>query len=307
MRYLDNEFLSDLKNGKLKTLLQAVQLDDTLCLEIRENYINVYYRGGNLLLVEKKGTKYCYTFDYNYCIHEAYPSKYEGKLRQNEMINDWVDSIPLIKAEMDLWFYENPKLEREYQQVILRDNNNSKISTGTDYFISDIEYANSEHKCRFDLLGVKWLSDSSARKKSTLPTLAVMELKYGDDALTGKAGLQKHFSDINKFFSNPETRDAIYKDAETMFNQKIKLGLIQGTKKEIQINKNEKPEFILIFANHDPASEILLRELEIAYSQNPDIKNYVTIKIATSSYMGYGLYDGGNMIGIKEFIDSQGK
>lgn len=304
MRALNEKFVLDLKNGELKQLLQAVQLDDTLCLEIRENYINIYYRGGNILRVKQKRNKYDFEFDFNYCIHKAYPSKYNSILRKNKSISDWVNSIPYIKAEMDLWFHESKNtLEREYQQVILRDNNNSSISGDTDYFIADIEYANSEYGCRFDLLGIKWPSNSVARKDKFSPTLAIMELKYGDGALSGSAGIRKHFADIHKFFSNAITRKAIYIDTETMFNQKVELGLIQGTEKQIKINSDERPEFILIFANHKPVKTVLLRELRQALLDNPDIVNYADIKIASASCVGYGLYID-NMMDINQFISS---
>lgn len=305
MRVLNEKFVLDLKNGELKQLLQAIQLDDTLCLEIRENYINIYYRGGSMLRVKQKRNTYDFEFDFNYCLHKAYPSKYDSILRKNISISEWVNSIPYIKAEMDLWFHESKNtLEREYQQVILRDNNNSSISGDTDYFIADIEYANSQYGCRFDLLGIKWLSNSVARKDNSLPTLATMELKYGDGALNGSAGIRKHFADIHRFFSDSITREAIYKDTETMFNQKVELGLIRGTIKQIKINRDTKPEFILIFANHKPVKTVLLRELKQALLDNPDIENYSNIKIASASCVGYGLYVD-KMMGINQFISNQ--
>jgi len=33
----------------MNDLSEGVLADRSLCLEIRENYINIYYRGGNLL------------------------------------------------------------------------------------------------------------------------------------------------------------------------------------------------------------------------------------------------------------------
>jgi hypothetical protein len=304
MRVINEKFINDLKNGELKELLQAVQLDNTLCLEIRDKYINIYYRGGNMLTVVQKRDKYIYEFDYNYCKHKTYSSKYESIIGQNITSSDWADRIPFIKAEMDLWFYEHPKLEREYQQVILRDNNKSSIAGDTDYFIADIEYANSEYNCRFDILGVKWLSEASVRKNETAPTLAIMELKYGDGAVSGSAGILKHFSDIKVFFASEKTKEAIYDDVENMFNQKIDLGLIKGTTKKIKLNRDIKPEFILLFANHKPVKSVLLRELQQALDGNPDIENYVDIKIAVASYLGYGLY-AKKMLTVEEFIENE--
>jgi hypothetical protein len=45
MRLLSDTFMDALKNGKLQRLLQTVLQDGTLDLQIRENYVNVYYRG----------------------------------------------------------------------------------------------------------------------------------------------------------------------------------------------------------------------------------------------------------------------
>jgi len=69
MRILNSKFIYDLKNDKLNQLLQAVNIDDTLCLEIRENYINIYYRGGNILRITQNANDYIFEFDFNYCKH----------------------------------------------------------------------------------------------------------------------------------------------------------------------------------------------------------------------------------------------
>ena len=73
------------------------------------------------LEIEPWGNEYKVPFDLNYCsknreiISQISPCDYE----------EWVDCIPQIKAEMDAYFHKCPKLEREYQQLVLRENNNS--------------------------------------------------------------------------------------------------------------------------------------------------------------------------------------
>jgi hypothetical protein len=56
MRQISKEFISDLKNedGMLHPLLKRVKQDHTLMLAIRNGYINIYYRGGNILQVTEK-------------------------------------------------------------------------------------------------------------------------------------------------------------------------------------------------------------------------------------------------------------
>ena len=300
MRGLNKTYLDDLKQGKLKYILQAVIEDASLCLEIRNNYINIYYRGGNIFRIKPIQKEYEIFFDINYC------SKYKDLISNisSKDYDVWVENIPFIKAEMDAWFYRNPKLEREYQQLVLRENNNSSIAGDTDYFIADIEYANSENGSRFDLLSLKWDSDSGSRRKADNIKLAFIEKKYGDSALSGSAGLQKHIKDMRAFLKDAAMVENIYNEMETVFNQKVQLGLIPDVNKEIIINRNLKPEFILLIANHKPIKSVLVRELKAAMKLDEylDLKLLADVKIATASFMGYGLYNK-NMILLEDFIN----
>jgi hypothetical protein len=152
-------------------------------------------------------------------------------------------------------------------KFILRENNFSIISNDTDYFICDIEYAKNEsvekdehvtkEGSRFDMVGVKWLSKSLDRKNKDSISLAIFELKYGDGAMTGSAGILKHFKDLDDFMSKGKHVE-LMDEAESQFNQKYYLGLIEVTKskkendfdgvfEKIKINRNIKPEYILDF------------------------------------------------------------
>jgi len=306
MRGISEKFIKDLKEGELARILNKVNSDDTLCLEIRKNYVNIYYRGGNMLRIEPLGSSYKIHFDINYCKHNIAPSIYEDKLISNSSAEQWAASIPYIKAEMDLWFFEHQKSEREYQQLILRDNNQSIVAGDTDYFIADIEYANSENGSRFDLLAVKWLSTAVERKNPSKVNLSVMELKYGDGAIGGTAGIVKHFMDMEKFFKDSNKLTNLYNEVEVMFNQKLELGLIKGTSKAIKLDRNQKPEFILLLANHKPSKTLVQRELKKAIEEYGALLDLVTIRVATANCLGYGLYED-NMIEISDYLkDSYG-
>jgi hypothetical protein len=52
-RGLSRVFLDDLQIGCLAPLLERVKRDDTLHLAIRNEYINLFYRGGSLLKVSR--------------------------------------------------------------------------------------------------------------------------------------------------------------------------------------------------------------------------------------------------------------
>ena len=51
------------KGGKLYELIEIVKHDKDLVLEIRDDYFNIYYKGGNMLKVMSENS---FQFDYNY-------------------------------------------------------------------------------------------------------------------------------------------------------------------------------------------------------------------------------------------------
>lgn len=302
MRGLLKPVFDDLRVGCLKCFLDAVKSDDTLCLEIRENYINIYYRGGNLYRINpNKGLLYDIHFDMEYCKHNVNilsifnPANFNS-LKGSINYDEYVKLIPALKMEMDLYFKEHGKNEREYQQLVLRENsysgsvvNGNGVSKDTDYFIIDIEYANTINNSRFDMVAVKWLSTPTERRSSQNASLAFIEMKYADSAHSGAAGIKKHFEDMEKF-TTPQNLSGLYSEMETIFNQKRKLGLIIGVDKDLKFNTTTKPEFIILASNHKPQKSVFKRELRNADALVPTLKNKVDIKIAMASNMGYGLY-----------------
>ena len=70
-----------------------------------------------------------------------------------------------------------------------------------------------------------------------------------------------------------------------VFNQKHELGLI-NCRHTLKSFSDEKPEFIFIFANHDPESTILKSETDDLPSCPA-----IDLKFAASNFMGGGLYN----------------
>lgn len=287
MRGLSRTFISTLKSGHLQSVLNLVKDDFTLCLEIRENYINIYYRGGNILKIEQKGDSFNASFDRRYLVEDSsrVPEKLPTLLAASDDVKKRIDAMPFLKHEMDLWFGKHPKNEREFQQLMLRENNFANSAKSTDYFICDIEYANPNTKGRFDLIAVHWPSSAAGRKNNENLGLAFIEMKYLDNALTGKAGLKEHIKHMNDFLKNSSNLTGIKKETKMVFNQKQNLGLINNQKK-IKSFSDDKPEYILALVNHDPASSILKTELKTL----PPCLN-AELKFAVSNFMGYALYN----------------
>jgi hypothetical protein len=73
-----------------------------------------------------------------------------------------VDAFAHYKQAMDIRFSLHPKIEREYQQAVVRDNNRHWSGDASDYVVIDVEYAQSAHACagqnanyRFDMVGLR--------------------------------------------------------------------------------------------------------------------------------------------------------
>ena len=284
MRGLNADFMEDLKSGMLRRLLDRVHLDRTLCLELRDDYLNIYYRGGNLLRLGRRGDAYAAAFDVKYA--KGAPLQVPPTaLREPDHVTAWLDAMPHLKLAMDLYMGHHPKEEREIQQIIARDNNIGSVSRATDYYVCDIEYANAHG--RFDIVGVHWPSTGTDRKQSVARRLVVGEVKQGDNALSGKAGLHAHVRDVDGFLSDPARLAGLKEEMVAVFNQKRALDLI-NCGRDLESFSDEPPLFLLILANHDPDKTKLREELATLPSAE-----HCEIRVVTSSLVGYGLFDPG--------------
>lgn len=278
-RGLSPEFLADLQGGLLAPIRERVARDQSLCLELREDYINVYYRGGNVMRVSRANGGYSAFFDTKY-FQGVVPSMPGARLREASDVAAWLAALPTLKQAMDL---AQPGEEREVQQLILRDNNLGCIARSTDYYVCDIEYAN--HHGRFDLVAVRWPSTPTARKKQDGHRLVLGEVKVGDGALDGTAGLHAHVDDVNGYLAAPGNLAAIKEEMLRVFNQKRALGLVD-CEKDLRGFSDEPPVLLLVLVNHDP-DKSRLRELLRTLPPSP----HAELRIATGSLLGYGLYD----------------
>lgn len=289
-RALDEKMFKDFQEGGvLHDLLDYVQSDDTLDLEFRgEGRANIYYRGGSLFCIERSGDGYTLTFDTKYC------TACDEGMEKTPSVRAAVGLIPLYKHAMDVWFVKNRKYEREFQQLVVRENNrHGAISHASDYYIVDIEYAynvnvsDKKTQARFDMIAVKWLSKSNERQNPSAPTLAIIEMKYGDGALGGSAGLKKHLEDFGTLVKNGELDD-FCADYSNVFNQKCALGLIPG-KESARIKITQRDiELIFLIANHDPDKTGLAAI--VAEIADVTMEYPYPIRFAYASMMGYCLY-----------------
>lgn len=233
VRGIKKEFINELKNGELRFFLDKLIAEpDKYVLGIRKNYINIYYRGGNILRIRwHRGNKYSFEFDVKYCKNKDDTSKLEVLSNLNSKnAADFIANFELMRQEMDSWFIKHPKEERGYQQNLLATND----------CVIDIEYAIGR-SMRLDMLMV------------TDDTLVIVENKYKTGAIGGKSGVKKHYEDLVKVFDDKDIYDEIIQSVENISNNLYELGL-SSTKIDIQKLKHKKILFLLAGYNSKSVS-----------------------------------------------------
>ena len=246
VRGINERFISDLKTDCLSFFLNQVKLHrDKLCLEIREGYINIYYKGGNLLKITQKRNGYSFHFDARYCLNKNNDTNYENlKTLNPSSIQDYMDNFELMMSEMDSWLEEHPKKEREYQHKLLINNSN----------IIDIEYATPKSKItgkklnmRLDMLIVEG------------DKLIIVENKYGIGAISGNAGVKEHYDDICTLINTPDVYDELVQSVKNVAKAKYELGLIEVP---VEVIDKAKTEMLFLFADFNHRSESLKNEIK---------------------------------------------
>ena len=322
----DNFFKRFLPDGNLSELTEALQVLPQFMLNFRENYATIYYKGMRVLEIIDDGsadgifgiTADAYLtaeellnseFSENISDFKDSKSKYMFKLEMSNK-KDWFTLLTFIANGIDNWRlgyteeklqHENP--EKEIQQRIVLENNIFGNSNSTDYFIIDTEYKEQGNRNagRFDAIALHWSRDMR-NHRDYKPGLAFIEVKVGEGAIKGTSGINKHLDDIIKY----DITDDFCADIEKNIFQLYTLGLIsipgsnifdseKSEKKQFKIDRNKTPQMIFALANYNQKSGKILEQLEkVAEPKELDLR------FATSSFLGYGLYDEG-MLKLDEF------
>lgn len=255
------------KEGKLGGLIEMVKNDDELVLQIREDYFNVYYKGGNMLKVSSENS---FQFDYNYFKCEISLDTQEQRkkridkrrsiLESLKNTRDYKTFIDEMKKLMDkywIWLYNEKHRslhEKDTQHALCISNTES-----TDYTIIDLEFQVSTRKdctyhyepfslprhpgiyvCekspRFDIIAVR---NSDHR-------LCVIELKNGLDALVGKSGIGDHADSFEgSIGKNPLAELTFTEEMEKVVSDKKRLKLLSD---DFYIDEKLPIEFIYAYA-----------------------------------------------------------
>ncbi|MDR0454816.1 MAG: hypothetical protein LBH05_08400 [Deferribacteraceae bacterium] len=300
-KIINKSFIEALKKdeGVLNPILRLVRDDKSLMLCIREDYINIYYNGGNIMKISgnSKGERYTVEFDKKY-LKKYKEYKEEIKLPDDKIsivaqTTDWIKIMPELKHAMDL---HSDADERTYQQLVCRENNRSRISNITDYFIVDMEYCVplKDKNPKIDMIAVKWSATSQERKRQyddgfKIVSLAFIEMKYGDKAIDGTAGLKVHLDDMIKIFDEDKLK-SIRNRALFQLNTLNYLGLIEHTNPDCKFDVKlpAQPEYIMLLANSKSKKDALKDAIK---HYDNFAKKHFELKFFVASHAGYGLFE----------------
>jgi hypothetical protein len=261
MNCLQTDFLSD--------LLQAVKDDHDLNLEIRDGYINIYFKGYSLLKLSEGGPH-----SYKVNIHNKFTNglDFPREFTDEQTTGLFVRSIPALKQ--NIIRCGKGSLEIEYEQMIIRANN-FEPRNNSDYFIIDRQY--TVDTGRFDLVGIFW--GRKGRRKHQEVDLCLMEVKFA---------LNQDISEVHeqlaRYFDALKPRAGqIAEEFEIIFRQKLELGLYYQSQDRLEAMKTLKVsrdfsrfQFVLIMVDYNPNSA------KLALSKISDLPFANQVKVFTT-------------------------
>jgi hypothetical protein len=281
MRILDESFFSALSTGPLRPLLQRVKRDASLDLHLHRGEVDVYYRGAKLVTVGRRPGGYALAVQKTY-VQERAPQLGEPVVVRHEAeCESWLTRLPLLKDAIDLSLGWRER-EREALQLLVRENNTLVAGKASDYWVVDREYGTPAGQ--FDALALYWPSEGPKRRAQRPQGLALIEAKFGEEALDNDAtGLAAYVHGARKLA--PRFQD-IATHAWDVFRQKHSLGLINHPGvPEVEHRLSGRLEVLLVLVDHDPDSSRLLEEL-----RRVDTGGEVDVFMAQASNFGYALH-----------------
>ena len=269
---------------------QVILSDDTLCPVLRKDRIDIYYRGCKAFSLTADGI----VRDHDEFNNELYVYDVPEDISKEK----FMEYLPYMKQNIDLWMGAGNKslYEREYMQLIMRENNSKAAGNLSDYFIIDMEHQYKKGGSVADLAGL--IMEHSQRRGKTY-RLSMIEVKYLDRAFTGPAGIRAHIDDYVRLINYPDLLNDLKSDICEMFCQSKKLGLLPGIRNKyerIEIS-NERPELLLalISRNTNNGKSNMKNEVKsLKTILEGSLKEYGDmlddVYVAGTAEIGFGLY-----------------
>jgi len=251
MHRLSDGFMDCLKFGFLTGILAAVKGDHDLNLEIRDDYVNIYFKGNSLL----KLTELCPSTRYKVEVHPAFSKGLilPAQLTDAHTTAEFLGRIPQLKQNVIT--HGKSSLEIEYEQMIIRANN-FEPRNNSEYFIIDRQCTRGD--ARFDLTGICW--DRNHRCKNQVVDLCLMEVKFALNQ-----DIKKVHEQLTRYYQalEPIAGD-VAEEHQTIFRQKLELGLYDQKSERLEAMKTlviskdfSRFQFILVLVDYNPHSTAL--------------------------------------------------
>jgi hypothetical protein len=250
MHQLSKTFLACLKSDFLSEITEFVRCDHDLNFEIRDSYINIYYKGNSLLKLVESGSKTRYKAE----IHKKFLDGVITSLEFSEStVPQFVKNIPLIKE--NIIKHGKRSLELEYEQMLIRANN-YEHRNNTEYFIVDRQYSIREG--RFDLTGMYWKTEG--RRGNQEVPVCLMELKFALNT-----DIRDVHNQLARYYEPIKNNAAVIaEELETVFRQKLELKLYDQPTERLKametltFSRNiDKFQFILVLVDYNQNSSLL--------------------------------------------------
>ncbi len=254
-RGINDRFINDLLEGTLAEIYKFVISDKDLSLEIRSKYINIYYKGGNLLRITQNKCSYTFEFDTEYCSDADMINTIKSWTSADDFTSE---NLKTMKTEMDNWIAKDTA-ERKFQHEILLNCSS----------ILDIEYQ-VRNEYRIDMI----LSHNNH--------IVLVENKCGIGAISSrtntseqlKPGIRKHYRDFVDLTTNPEKRKRLIDSVNNIIENKCDLGLMKERKHFVD---DVVIDFLFVLYDYDHTSNTFPNEVkDIVEECNSKIGRYDT-------------------------------
>lgn len=247
--------------GALHPVLVAVAYDRRLRMDIRDRRFNLYYGGGNLMLVDGRKSPWVLHFDEKYFKGGALkPPSLPTQFSDIDDAHAWVQAFPELIAGMDDWWARHPKGERAHCQAMAAASSGMAGLPSGDYLVLDLEYQWAQR--RFDMVAAKRRPTEGDATDWAEPDLVFVEVKSEYGACYGKSGLGDHARDYQDIITSSDGRHVkdIKLEYENVIAQKTRLGLLDVSLGFSRFSLSI-PELLLVFVDLDPNVPKLLAPL----------------------------------------------
>ena len=271
-RKISNEkFWKKLTEGEYKEIIGfASKRENELDVQIRDNYLNIYYRGGNLLKISSRSLYFDeFYFHRVHCgdgVLRKTHLKEKSKAGDKECIARWEsykkqrrEMLNLLKNSggMEIYSAKMKSIMNGWEEDLRiigishdEKNDQQQISMNnrgtTPLTVVDLEYAVSRTSSfyydggskkevpRFDIIAV----NNSGQ-------LYVIELKTGLPSIDNVSGIRAHMDCFEHTIGSDSQNDFVNEMRE-LLRQKQDLNLID---KGVFIDENKKPQFVFAFSD----------------------------------------------------------